>query len=59
MILLAEVSKRVLERAFARTYSLEMSSVFSSVDMGIGSYRHAAFQPRSTHDQSGVASQER
>jgi hypothetical protein len=36
-----EVSKAVLERAFARTYSLEMSSVFSSVDMGIGSYRHA------------------
>jgi hypothetical protein len=36
-----EVSKRVLERAFARTYSLEMSSVFSSVDLSIGSYRHA------------------
>src|SRR5258708_33016397 len=36
-----EVSKPVLERAFARTYSLEMSSVFLSVDMGIGSYRHA------------------
>jgi hypothetical protein len=36
-----EVSKPVLERAFARTYSLEMSSVFFSVDMGIGSYRHA------------------
>ena len=36
-----EVSKPVLERAFARTYSLELSSVFSSVDMAIGSYRHA------------------
>jgi hypothetical protein len=36
-----EVSKPVLERAFARTYSLDMSSVFFSVDMSIGSYRHA------------------
>jgi len=36
-----EVSKPILERAFARTYSLEMSSVFSSVDLAIGSYRHA------------------
>jgi Zinc dependent phospholipase C len=36
-----EVSKPVLERAFARTYSLEMSDVFFSVDMSIGSYRHA------------------
>jgi len=36
-----EVSKPVLERAFARTYSLDMSSVFSSVDLSIGSYRHA------------------
>jgi len=37
-----EVSKPVLERAFAKTYSLEMSSVFSSVDLAIASYRHAA-----------------
>ena len=37
-----EVSKPVLERAFARTYSLEMSSIFFSVDLAIGSYRHAA-----------------
>jgi hypothetical protein len=37
-----EVSKPVLERAFAKTYSLEMSSIFSSVDLAIGSYRHAA-----------------
>ncbi len=36
-----EVSKPVLERAFARTYSLEMSTVFGSVDLAIGSYRHA------------------
>jgi len=36
-----EVSKPVLERAFLRTYSLDMSSVFFSVDMSIGSYRHA------------------
>lgn len=36
-----EVSKPVLERAFLRTYSIEMSSVFFSVDTSIGSYRHA------------------
>jgi hypothetical protein len=36
-----EVSKPVLERAFARTYSLNMSSVFFRVDLAIGSYRHA------------------
>ena len=36
-----EVSKPVLERAFARTYSVEMSSVFVGVDLTIGSYRHA------------------
>jgi hypothetical protein len=36
-----KVSKRVLERAFARTYSLDMSNVFFSVDLSIGSYRHA------------------
>jgi len=36
-----EVSKPVLERAFARTYSLDMSSVFFSIDLSIGSYRHA------------------
>jgi len=36
-----EVSKPVLERAFARTYSLEMSDVFGSVDLAIGSYRRA------------------
>jgi hypothetical protein len=36
-----EVSKPVLERAFAKTYSLDQSSVFFSVDLAIGSYRHA------------------
>jgi hypothetical protein len=36
-----EVSKPVLERAFARTYSLDMSGVFFRVDLSIGSYRHA------------------
>jgi hypothetical protein len=36
-----EVSKPLLERAFAKTYSLDLSSVFFSVDLAIGSYRHA------------------
>jgi zinc dependent phospholipase C len=36
-----QVSKPVLERAFARTYSLDISSVFVSVDLALGSYRHA------------------
>jgi len=36
-----EVSKPVLERAFVRTYSLEISSIFFRVDLVIGSYRHA------------------
>jgi len=36
-----EVSKPVLERAFARTYSLDLSSVFFRADLAIGSYRHA------------------
>jgi len=45
-----KVSKPVLERAFARTYSLELSSVFFSVDLAIGSYRHAVSTviPRTT-----------
>jgi hypothetical protein len=45
-----EVSKSVLERAFRKTYSIEMSSVFGSVDLAIGSYRHAlsTFIPRTT-----------
>jgi Zinc dependent phospholipase C len=36
-----EVSKPLLERAFADTYCIDMSSVFFSVDLAIGSYRHA------------------
>ena len=45
-----KVSKTLLERAFVRTYSLEMSSVFFSVDLAIGSYRHAVSTviPRTT-----------
>jgi hypothetical protein len=45
-----EVSKPVLERAFEKTYGIEMSSVFRSVDLAIGSYRHAVATviPRST-----------
>jgi hypothetical protein len=45
-----EVSKPVLERAFARTYSLDMSSIFFRVDLTIGSYRHAVSTviPRTT-----------
>jgi hypothetical protein len=45
-----QVSKPVLERAFAKTYSVDMSSVFFSVDLAIGSYRHAVSTviPRTT-----------
>ncbi len=45
-----EVSKPVLERAFARTYSIDLSSVFFRVDTAIGSYRHAVSTiiPRTT-----------
>jgi len=45
-----EVSKPVLERAFAKTYSLDLSSVFFSVDLAIGTYRHAVSKviPRMT-----------
>jgi len=45
-----EVSKPVLERAFAKTYSIDMSSVFVSVDLAISSYRHAVSTviPRAT-----------
>ncbi|MGC1413689.1 MAG: zinc dependent phospholipase C family protein [Candidatus Acidiferrum sp.] len=46
-----EVSEPVLERAFAKTYSIDMSSVFFRVDLAIGSYRHAVSTviPRTTH----------
>lgn len=45
-----EVSKPVLERAFAKTYSVDMSSIIFSVDLAIGSYHHAVSTviPRST-----------
>jgi hypothetical protein len=45
-----EVSEPLLERAFARTYSIEMSGIFGSVDLAIGSYRHAVSTviPRTT-----------
>jgi hypothetical protein len=44
------VSKPLLERAFKRTYSLDLSSVFFSVDLAIGSYRHSVSTvvPRTT-----------
>ena len=45
-----EVSKPVLERAFAKTYSIDLSSVFVSVDLAISSYRRAVSKviPRAT-----------
>jgi hypothetical protein len=45
-----EVSKPVLERAFAKTYCVDLSSIFVSVDLAIGSYRHAVSTviPRTT-----------
>jgi hypothetical protein len=36
-----EVSESLLERAFASIYSLDLSSVFFSVDLAIGTYRHS------------------
>jgi hypothetical protein len=33
------VSKPVLERAFEKTYSLELADVFASVDLALGTYR--------------------
>jgi len=45
-----EVSKPLLERAFLKTYSIELSSVFRSVDLSIGTYRRAVSKtiPRTT-----------
>jgi hypothetical protein len=34
-----EVSKTVLERAFANTYSLELKDIFKSIDLALGTYR--------------------
>jgi len=45
-----EVSKSLLERAFLETCSIELSSIFKSVDLSIGSYRYAVSKviPRTT-----------
>jgi hypothetical protein len=45
-----EVSKSLLERAFFKTYSIELSSVFGNVDLSIGTYRYAVSKviPRTT-----------
>jgi len=39
-----EVAKPVLERAFLATYGVQMSDVFLSEDLAIGTYRHAVSQ---------------
>ncbi|HET7207192.1 MAG TPA: zinc dependent phospholipase C family protein [Terriglobales bacterium] len=36
-----QVSKPVLERAFLRTYGIELKDVFSSVDLSIGTFRRS------------------
>jgi len=36
-----KVSKPVLERAFKKTYGLEMKDLFASIDLALGTYRHA------------------
>ena len=38
-----EVAKPLLERAFARTYALEMKSVFFDEDLALGTYRHTVY----------------
>jgi hypothetical protein len=45
-----EVSKSLLERAFKKTYSLDMSTVFGRVNLTLASYRHAVSKviPRTT-----------
>lgn len=45
-----KVSKSVLERAFCKTYGLEMKEIFTSVDLAIAAYRRAISQviPRIT-----------
>lgn len=35
-----QVSKDLLERAFHDTYSLDLSDVFSDIDLALGTYRH-------------------
>jgi len=39
-----EVAAPLLARAFRETYGLELDDVFGSVDLAIGTYRHAASQ---------------
>jgi hypothetical protein len=36
-----KVAKPVLERAFQDTYSFELKSIFTSLDLALGTYRHA------------------
>jgi hypothetical protein len=36
-----KVAKPVLERAFQDTYSIELKSIFTSLDLALGTYRHA------------------
>ena len=54
-----EVSKPVLERAFARTYSLEMSRRFFQPGSFHRQLSPCCFNCYSTNDKSGVASEER
>ena len=35
-----EVSKPLLERAFAHTYGIELKDIFMSVDLAVGTFRH-------------------
>ena len=39
-----EVAKPVLERAFAKTYGMELSEVFGDLDLAIGTFRRAVSQ---------------
>jgi hypothetical protein len=36
-----EVAKPLLERAFKETYGIELSSLFTNLDLAIGTYRHS------------------
>jgi len=36
-----QVSKLLMERAFADTYGIELKSVFANLDLSLGSYRHS------------------
>ena len=52
-----EVSKPLLERAFRDTYSLDLASLFTSLDLALGTYRHGQFAD-SRDDQSCVELEE-